>query len=151
MQIVSGLEHLHGERMTHRDIKPQNILIHQPGYPEDSSESVEVRLADFGLVKACPHTIVQMSRIAGTTGYIAPEIALAQLVGGSVSYYKADVWSLGRTLRTLLGVHIKGPQGSDTRIVECIDRISLRMIAEDPESRPSPTAILEELLSLQSV
>jgi len=133
--------------MTHRDIKIQNILIHQPGYPEDSSESVEVRLADFGLVKACPHTIGTRSHVVGTDGYIAPEIFDVDDCG-PISWYKADVYSLGVTFRSLLSIHKKSPQTYDTRIVKGIHMIRLRMIAEDPDSRPSPNAILEHLLSL---
>ncbi|GLT75093.1 hypothetical protein SLA2020_468430 [Shorea laevis] len=83
--IASGLAFLHEElvpHIVHRDIKAGNILLDKEFNP---------KIGDFGLAKLFPDDITHIStRIAGTTGYLAPEYAF----GGQLTM-KADVYSFG--------------------------------------------------------
>ncbi|XP_041007634.1 LOW QUALITY PROTEIN: LEAF RUST 10 DISEASE-RESISTANCE LOCUS RECEPTOR-LIKE PROTEIN KINASE-like 2.1 [Juglans microcarpa x Juglans regia] len=87
--IARGLEYLHRgcrTRILHFDIKPHNILL---------DENLCPKISDFGLAKLCKTkdiSIVSMTGIRGTAGYIAPEV-FSQFFGG-VSH-KSDVYSYG--------------------------------------------------------
>ena len=78
-QIASGLRHLHGLGLVHRDIRPQNILISSS---LSSGGGYRMLISDFGLCKKLdvdqssflPTTYEVIA--AGTAGWIAPEILL---------------------------------------------------------------------------
>lgn len=98
-QLFSSINHCHANGIVHRDIKPENIMIND----ED-----EVRLIDFGLSKVSKKK--QMHTVAGTPFYMAPEV-LNENYGA-----KADIWSLGVLLYTLVSGYLPF-QGTNNREV----------------------------------
>ncbi|KAF7292896.1 hypothetical protein MIND_01188700 [Mycena indigotica] len=78
-QITSGLKHLHGLKLVHRDIKPQNILV-SAGTGRGGTKAYRMLISDFGLCKKLD--VDQTSFLptnhgtmaAGTVGWRAPEI-----------------------------------------------------------------------------
>ncbi|CAM1328222.1 CDK6 (predicted) [Pycnogonum litorale] len=79
-QLLSGVDFLHSNRVVHRDLKPQNILVTNQG---------QVKLADFGLARIYDSQIV-LTSVVVTLWYRSPEVLLQATYDTSV-----DIWSCG--------------------------------------------------------
>jgi tRNA A-37 threonylcarbamoyl transferase component Bud32 len=91
--VASALDHAHQRGLLHRDVKPANILIADPG-----SESQRVFLADFGIARRVDDTSLTATNIAvGTVAYAAPEQLMGELIDG-----RADQYALACTAFHLL-------------------------------------------------
>lgn len=81
-QLLSGIAFCHENRVLHRDLKPQNLLINKKGM---------LKLADFGLARAFGIPVNTFSNEVVTLWYRAPDVLL-----GSRQYNTSiDIWSAG--------------------------------------------------------
>ncbi len=86
-QVLSGLSHAHSHGITHRDIKPDNIMVDGAGSFGD-----QVRLLDFGLAKLRENTsALTTGFVVGTPSYMAPEQTLALPVDERTDIYACGV------------------------------------------------------------
>jgi serine/threonine-protein kinase len=93
--IADALDYAHEQGVLHRDVKPANILLSQPG--RDGAR--RIFLADFGIARplADPSGITATNFSVGTVAYAAPE----QLIGGDIDG-GADQYALAATMFHLL-------------------------------------------------
>ncbi|EGD90742.1 CMGC/CDK/CDK5 protein kinase [Trichophyton rubrum CBS 118892] len=81
-QLMRGIAFCHDNRVLHRDLKPQNLLINNKG---------QLKLADFGLARAFGIPVNTFSNEVVTLWYRAPDVLL-----GSRTYNTSiDIWSAG--------------------------------------------------------
>ena len=96
MQSLEGLHFAHTKSYIHRDIKPQNILIHR------EKNKITAKISDFGLAKnfqeAGGSMMTKEGEIAGTVLFMAPE----QLLNYKYVKPPADVYSMGVSLYYLI-------------------------------------------------
>ena len=165
IQACHSLGEAHQGGLIHRDVKPANIYVCRYGLDWDF-----VKILDFGLVKN-PQWSAEEKRpltvtgvIAGTPGYMAPEMGL----GNPDVDWRADIYALGCVGYWLLtgkpvfdsgpspmqGVmdHIQKPAPPvSTRTKETVpeelDFILLQCLAKQPNERPQTMQDLAESLS----
>lgn len=87
IDVLTGLEFCHQEKLIHRDIKPDNIFVSKFG---------EYKIGDFGISREIENTSVTLSQ-KGTKAYMAPEIVRMEPYGHLV-----DIYALGLTLYEIL-------------------------------------------------
>jgi negative regulator of PHO system len=81
-QLLKGIDFCHQNRVLHRDLKPQNLLINSKGL---------LKLGDFGLARAFGIPVNTFSNEVVTLWYRAPDVLL-----GSRTYNTSiDIWSAG--------------------------------------------------------
>jgi len=98
-QVLRGLKYIHGMGISHRDLKPDNILI-------ASEEPMIVKISDFGLAKMVNNEQTFLRTFCGTMLYLAPEV-----FPGYMSAMMAEAQGLdGNIKRKRLPVDEAGPK-----------------------------------------
>ena len=89
IEIGRGLAAAHAQRLIHRDVKPQNVLIDSEG---------RAKVTDFGIARSLESDgLTKTGRVLGTTDYVSPEQAMGQDVDA-----RSDIYSLGVLLFEML-------------------------------------------------
>jgi serine/threonine-protein kinase len=89
IEMGRALMAAHAERIVHRDVKPQNVLIDLEG---------RAKVTDFGIARSLElDGLTAAGRVLGTTDYVAPEQAI-----GEGATEQSDIYSLGVCLWEML-------------------------------------------------
>jgi len=82
-QLLNGVAKCHQQKMLHRDLKPQNLLI--------TSDEKLLKIADFGLARSYGIPVKNFAHEVVTLWYRSPDILM-----GSINYStQVDIWSVG--------------------------------------------------------
>lgn len=87
-EMLRGLAHLHSNKVIHRDIKGQNVLL---------TDNAEVKLVDFGVSAQLDKTIGRRNTFIGTPYWMAPEVIACDENPDATYDNRSDLWSLGIT------------------------------------------------------
>ncbi|MGL4378793.1 MAG: ATP-binding protein, partial [Microcoleaceae cyanobacterium] len=135
--LVQILEDLSKQRVIHKDIKPQNILI--------NPKTKEVKLIDFSIASLLSRetqTIINPNVLEGTISYISPEQTGRMNRGID---YRTDFYSLGVTFFELLTGELPFSAKDPMELVHC-------HLAKNPPKvhslNPNIPPILSEIISL---
>ncbi|MBI3273286.1 MAG: protein kinase [Planctomycetes bacterium] len=119
-QVAQALAHAHKNRMVHRDVKPENILVSSDG---------QAKLADLGLAKSSDRgtdlALTSEGMVVGSPHYVSPE----QAAGERDLDIRSDIWSLGATLYLAGSGEVPFPGDSPTVV------LAKRMVSTCPSPR----------------
>ncbi|KAI1133865.1 hypothetical protein F5Y05DRAFT_254282 [Hypoxylon sp. FL0543] len=151
-QLLDALGYLHKNKITHRDVKPDNILI-------KSTDPLVVKLTDFGLSKMIDTEQTFLKTFCGTLLYCAPEVYSEyssyddngrrtqryghRQVDRERYDHAVDIWSLGGVLFYALTGRPPFPVKNGVTYTELLDHIIKTPVNVFPLSRygVSPDAI----------
>lgn len=129
IQILKGLEAVHGEGIVHRDLTPANILISTDNVP---------KLIDFGIARNPKENQTKDTLILGTLGYASPE-----QFGFRQTDSRTDVYAIGILINKMLTGKLPNEHLTENRRYR---KIIEKCIQIDPDKRyHSAGQILEEL------
>jgi len=156
-EICAALTVAHRDGLIHRDIKPANLFL---------TSDHRIKVLDFGIARYVEAVSASASRVIGTIAYMPPE-----RIHGRVGDHRGDLYSLGCVLHELL---VGRPPFGDTGSVVTLalahagqepepvrrlrpdvppwlERLTLDLLAKDPEARPADAAVVRERLGAAPV
>ncbi|TQS45486.1 protein kinase domain-containing protein [Cryptosporangium phraense] len=156
-QVADALDAAHRLQMTHRDVKPSNVLVERPGSPDlepggPHGGPEHAYLVDFGLSKsaqAMDQDITMTGQVLGTVAYIAPE-----QLQGAVTDGRCDQYSLGCMAFEVLTGQLPFPRDNQVAVItahltapppsavalqpslpRAVDRVLAMAMAKTPQER----------------
>jgi serine/threonine protein kinase len=158
LRVCSVVQTLHADKLVHRDLKPDNIMVDKHG---------DIRLLDFGLAKSLAGVREQSTTdhtLLGTLQFMAPEQATVGKQNQITS--AADVYALGVILYWLLtksypydvegstkvaleAIHSAQPEPPSRKnptLSRRYDRVVKACLRKEPKGRPSTAGDLAKML-----
>ncbi|XP_049387258.1 MDIS1-interacting receptor like kinase 2-like [Solanum stenotomum] len=164
--VAFALSYMHQDcspPIVHRDISSSNVLL---------DSEYEARVADFGIAKILKPDSSNRTALAGTYGYVAPELAYTMMVTEMCDVYSFGVLSLEIVKGKHLGEHISVLANSSTidpeQLSDLLDerlpypeervkdvlvfiiKLACSCLLESPKSRPTMHFISHKLSSMDA-
>ncbi|CAN5879196.1 hypothetical protein BH11MYX3_BH11MYX3_46290 [soil metagenome] len=163
LQVCDALIAAHAANIVHRDLKLDNVFLVANA---DDPSSPKVKVLDWGIAKVINHDVRHTieGQLVGTPQYLSPE----QARGATVSA-QSDVYSLGvmayelfleqlpfeaETSAEIMVMHLKAippaPRELWPDIPSQLEELILRMLAKNPENRPTMLEVARHLDEVRS-
>ncbi|XP_030386283.1 PAS domain-containing serine/threonine-protein kinase [Scaptodrosophila lebanonensis] len=145
-QIANAVNYLHEQKILHRDIKDENIII---------DHHFNIKLIDFGSATFMEEG-KYYSTFYGTTEYCSPEV----LAGNKYAGPELEVWSLGVTLYVLMFFEnpfidveetLKADVHIPSKISEQLKHLLISMLNKDPKFRCTMKTLINDPWVTQEV
>lgn len=150
-QMAQALDYAHAQRIIHRDVKPENMLIGQNG---------EILLSDFGVATVAHATVSMHTQIpSGTVLYMAPEQIQAQARPASDQYalaVAAYAWLAGEypfegSSSEVIGKQLTAPPPPLRALLPdlppAVEAVVLTALAKNPQERFATTRSFAQALA----
>ncbi|SFG72228.1 serine/threonine protein kinase [Lachnospiraceae bacterium C7] len=129
IQISKGIEAAHNKEITHRDIKPQNIIISTEG---------KVKVTDFGIARAASSNTISAD-VMGSVHYASPEQARNGFVDS-----RSDIYSLGIVMYEMVTGRV--PFDGDTTVSVALQHLQDEMVVPSQYARDLPISLEKIIL-----
>src|SRR4051794_4828364 len=130
IEMGRALAAAHVERIVHRDVKPQNVLIDSEG---------RAKVTDFGIARSLElDGLTAAGRVLGTTDYVAPEQAI-----GDGATEQSDVYSLGICLWEMLTGDV--PFKADNQVAVAMKHVR-EPLPDVQRIRPDVSSVLASVI-----
>jgi len=159
-QVCSALDEAHGQKIVHRDIKPDNIIVSM------SANGLRVKVLDFGIARLRDMSglgnLTQTGSVMGTPHYMSPEQCLGEELDG-----RSDIYSLGIVLYEMLAgvVPFNSPTSMavvvqhvnttparlrilNASISEAVESVVMHALEKRREARPQSAGALAQELAM---
>jgi DNA-binding response OmpR family regulator len=152
-QLCQSLAAAHEQGVIHRDIKPQNLLLDATGM---------LKVMDFGIARLAGGSsgLTEVGMLVGTPAYMAPEQLLTESFDERIDLYAVGVVlfecltgrlpfeanSAVALIAKLIREEPPAPETLNPEIPPALAALVLRLLAKEPEQRPSSAAELGRLL-----
>jgi serine/threonine-protein kinase len=161
VQIARALGAAHAEGITHRDLKPDNVML-----LDRYGERDLVKVVDFGIARftddSAATKMTADGALIGTPAYMSPEQAMGKPVDGRSDFYSLGVMlyemAVGQppfsapTLAGILVAHATEAPAAPSSVAEvapALEQLILQLLAKDPDQRPqSAEEIVKALAAL---
>lgn len=128
--MVEAFKVLSKSNIMHRDIKPDNILVHNGN----------IKIADFGFCKPLDNQNAMVQTMLGSPIYMAPEV-----IKGEVYTNKADIWSLGVVLYQMLFGKCPFESKSIAKLIKMLEDEDV-VVPDYPKISPTLEKLLRKML-----
>ena len=149
-EVLGALQHAHDRGVTHRDIKPGNVILLADG---------GVKLADFGVARLEKSELTQAGTLIGTPMYMSPEQIMGLEVDGRSDLFSCGVLlyelltgrkpftgSVTTVMQKVLNVDPEPPSRANAALGADWDALLQRALAKKPEDRfPSARAFAQAM------
>ncbi|KAK2958794.1 putative Ovarian-specific serine/threonine-protein kinase Lok [Blattamonas nauphoetae] len=148
-QILEGIAIIHDTNLIHRDLKPDNVLLHSA----NPSDGPIPKITDFGLARVLMANELAQTE-CGTPYYMAPEIYLHHQPFNR----KADIWSCGCMFYQLITGQLPFPAQTAIQLIRMLGyppkrlptlsdeawAFTMKLLTADSKKRPDAVDILAD-------